>query len=97
MKETRDSITDVWGERTAYIKDWPERVDERVAEVPVKWVQSACVLCSNGCGCDIGVNERCSNGYKGSNPIASGNQTPVVLGADDCSGTCHFPFAHASA
>ncbi|MDT5270129.1 MAG: hypothetical protein QOH49_2315, partial [Acidobacteriota bacterium] len=59
MKETRDSIADVWGERRAYIKDWPEQVDERVAETAEKWVQSACVLCSNGCGCDIGVkNER---------------------------------------
>jgi ferredoxin-nitrate reductase len=57
MKETRDSIADVWGERTAYLKDWPERVDERVAEEPDKWVQSACVLCSNGCACDIGVKD----------------------------------------
>jgi ferredoxin-nitrate reductase len=65
MKETRDSIADVWGERTAYIKDWPERVDERVAEEPEKWVQSACVLCSNGCACDIGVKDGRIVGVRG--------------------------------
>ena len=65
MEETRDSISDVWGERTAYLKDWPERVDERVAEEPEKWVQSACVLCSNGCGCDIGVRDGRIVGVRG--------------------------------
>src|SRR5690348_16085339 len=55
MYETRDSIRDVWGARTPYYDAWPERVDARVAEEPDEWVQSACVLCSNGCALDIGV------------------------------------------
>ncbi len=55
-EETRDSITDVWGERIPHTgNQWSERVDERVLEEPEKWVQSACVLCSNGCALDIGV------------------------------------------
>ncbi|PIG87663.1 periplasmic nitrate reductase [Aspergillus arachidicola] len=29
----------------------------RVLDTPDKWVQSACVLCSNGCGLDIGVKD----------------------------------------
>ncbi|MFL6230839.1 MAG: molybdopterin oxidoreductase family protein [Pyrinomonadaceae bacterium] len=56
MKETRDSINDVWGERTPHEDGkWPARVDERTVEKPERWVQSACVLCSNGCALDIGV------------------------------------------
>ena len=31
------------------------RVDERVSETPERWVRGTCVLCSNGCGLDIGV------------------------------------------
>ena len=37
---------------------WPVRVDERTTEKPERWVQSCCVLCSNGCGLDIGVEGR---------------------------------------
>ena len=55
-----DRITDIWGERTPHARGtvWPARVDlhleQGVAEVDVdRWVQSACLLCSNGCGCDI--------------------------------------------
>src|SRR4051794_7325333 len=55
MGETRDSIADVWGQRTPYYDAWPVRVDERTLEEPEQWVQSACVLCSNGCALDIGV------------------------------------------
>ena len=55
MQETRDSILDIWGERQRYVGHWPERVDARTLEEPDQWVQSACVLCSNGCGLDIGV------------------------------------------
>jgi len=48
---------DVWGKRTPFGagEDWPARVDEYAVEEPERWVQSACVLCSNGCGLDIGV------------------------------------------
>jgi ferredoxin-nitrate reductase len=57
-----DRIADIWGERTPFGRDerWPERVDTHlapgVAEGDVdRWVQSACVLCSNGCGLDVAV------------------------------------------
>ena len=53
--ETRDSIADIWGERTPYQGEWPARVDVRTLEEPDHWVRSACVLCSNGCGLDVGV------------------------------------------
>jgi predicted molibdopterin-dependent oxidoreductase YjgC len=58
MRETHDSITDIWGERTPHQHGmWPVRVDERTTEEPEHWVQSACVLCSNGCALDIGVRD----------------------------------------
>lgn len=56
-----DRVADIWGERTPYAMGsrWPARVDqfldEGVAEHEVSWVQSACVLCSNGCGMDVAV------------------------------------------
>jgi ferredoxin-nitrate reductase len=57
MSESRDSVADIWGSRTPFRGEgnWPDRVDHRTAEEPDRWVQSACVLCSNGCGVDIGV------------------------------------------
>jgi len=67
MPESRDSIEDIWGDRTSYIGEgfWPERRDERISEKPDRWVQSACVLCSNGCGCDIGVKDGRIVGVRG--------------------------------
>ncbi len=65
MHETRDSIADVWGPRTPYSDGWPIRVDERTLEEPDHWVQSACVLCSNGCGLDIGVKDGRIVGVRG--------------------------------
>ncbi len=65
MQETRDSITDIWGARTPYRSEWPTRVDERVTETPDHWVQAACVLCSNGCGMDIGVKDGRIVGVRG--------------------------------
>src|SRR3954468_24696043 len=58
-RTTRDAATDICGQRTPYRGegDWPLRVDERTLEDPEHWIQSACVLCSNGCGLDIGVNK----------------------------------------
>jgi anaerobic selenocysteine-containing dehydrogenase len=57
-----DRVTDVWGPRAPFGRGghWPVRVDQVLAagvtESDVeRWVQSACVLCSNGCGCDIAV------------------------------------------
>src|SRR5829696_9329887 len=66
-----DRIDDVWGARTPHAagSPWPRRVDEYLADdVPaerVDWVQSACVLCSNGCGLDIGVHDGRIVGVRG--------------------------------
>jgi anaerobic selenocysteine-containing dehydrogenase len=65
-RETRDSIADVWGERTPHVGgEWSARVDERTLEEPERWVQSACVLCSNGCAMDIGVRDGRIVGVRG--------------------------------
>ncbi len=65
MQESRDSIKDIWGERTPHFREWPVRVDQRIEVEPDKWVQSACVLCSNGCGMDIGVKDGRIVGVRG--------------------------------
>jgi ferredoxin-nitrate reductase len=62
---SRDSIQDVWGPRTPYFESWPDRQDQRVLEEPDHWVQSACVLCSTGCGLDIGVKDGKIVGVRG--------------------------------
>jgi ferredoxin-nitrate reductase len=62
---SRNSIEDIWGPRTPYFNQWPVRVDEHITEEPDKWVQSACVLCSNGCGIDIGVKNNKIVGVRG--------------------------------
>jgi ferredoxin-nitrate reductase len=65
LRQSRDSITDIWGPRTPYQGDWPERIDERLLEQPDQWIQSACVLCSNGCAMDIGVKNGRIVGVRG--------------------------------
>ncbi|WP_019143074.1 molybdopterin oxidoreductase family protein [Noviherbaspirillum massiliense] len=67
MLTTRDSISNIWGDRTPFEGEnqWPVRVDQRTLEEPDRWVQSACVLCSNGCGCDIGVKDGRIVGVRG--------------------------------
>src|SRR5215218_1843654 len=67
-----DRIADIHGERTPHARGtvWPARVDEHleegVTEADVdRWVQSACVLCSNGCGCDIAVKDGRMVGIRG--------------------------------
>lgn len=66
MKQTRNSIENIWGERTPHKKnEWPVRIDEYYEEKPDKWVQSACMLCSNGCGIDIGVKDGRIVGVRG--------------------------------
>jgi len=65
MQASRDSITDIWGERTPYSGQWPVRVDQCTSEEPDTWVQSACILCSNGCGIDIGVKNGRIVGVRG--------------------------------
>ena len=65
-RASRDAIEDIYGPRCPTVDaHWPERVDERVMEQPDKWVQSACVLCSNGCACDIGVKNGVIVGVRG--------------------------------
>lgn len=65
--ETRNSINDIWGERTPHGpgQAWPVRVDERVSDTPGHWVRGTCVLCSNGCGLDIGVKDGKIVGVRG--------------------------------
>ncbi len=63
--ESRDSIRNIWGERTPYVKRWPERVDHRTLEEPTEWVPSACILCSNGCGLEIGTKNGRIVGVRG--------------------------------
>ena len=65
--ESRNSVADIWGERTPYAGEecWPVRVDQRTLDTPERWVQSACLLCSNGCGCDIGVKDGRIVGVRG--------------------------------
>jgi len=65
MAETRDSLADIWGPRTPYLGAWPARVDERTLDEPDRWVQSCCMLGSNGCGLDIGVKDGLMVGVRG--------------------------------
>src|SRR4051812_29999923 len=63
--ERHERIADVWGPRTPYVEDWPARVDEHVEAQPECWVQSCCVLCSNGCALDVGVKDGRIVGVRG--------------------------------
>ena len=65
MQQTRDSIHDIWGERTPFQGEWPERIDQRIVEEPDHWVQSCCTLCSNGCAMDVGVKGNKIVGVRG--------------------------------
>ncbi|MEU7474862.1 nitrate reductase [Lentzea sp. NPDC042327] len=65
-------IDDIWGPRTPHARDarWPVRVDLELADGVTesnvdRWVPSACVLCSNGCGCDIAVKDGRMVGVRG--------------------------------
>ena len=67
-----DRIADIWGERTPFARGehWPVRVDQKLADGVLetdidRWVQSACVLCSNGCACDIAVKDERMVGIRG--------------------------------
>ncbi|MBV9890922.1 MAG: molybdopterin-dependent oxidoreductase [Rhizobacter sp.] len=67
MTASRDSIKDIWGARTPHVAsgEWPVRVDERCDDAPDRWVQAGCMLCSNGCGCDIAVKDGRIVGVRG--------------------------------
>lgn len=61
---------DVWGRRLPYAPGeyWPERVDQHLLvpeEKIERWVVSACVLCSVGCGIDIAVADGKMVGVRG--------------------------------
>ena len=65
-------IEDIWGERAPIGPGdpWPSRVDTYlqpgVGEADVdRWVPSACVLCSNGCGLEIAVKDDRMVGVRG--------------------------------
>jgi ferredoxin-nitrate reductase len=67
-----DRTADIWGGRTPFAAGgvWPIRVDQMLAdgvreEDVERWVQSACVLCSNGCGLDIAVADGRIVGVRG--------------------------------
>jgi anaerobic selenocysteine-containing dehydrogenase len=68
---TVDRIADVWGQRTPYGagEAWPVRVDahllQGVGDDSVTWTRSACVLCSQGCGLDIAVQDGRIVGVRG--------------------------------
>ncbi|WP_424354659.1 molybdopterin oxidoreductase family protein [Methanobacterium sp. MBAC-LM] len=65
VRQTHDSIKEVWGKRTPHNGEWPVRKDERILEEPDEWIQSACLLCSNDCGLDIGVKDGKIVGVRG--------------------------------
>ncbi|GLZ29162.1 molybdopterin oxidoreductase [Lentzea sp. NBRC 105346] len=67
-----DRIADIWGPRTPHTPGaaWPVRVDQHLEEGLTesdvdRWVQSACVLCSNGCACDVAVKDGRMVGVRG--------------------------------
>jgi anaerobic selenocysteine-containing dehydrogenase len=86
---TRDSIQDIWGERTPHHGSWPIRVDERTAGAADHWVQSVCVLCSNGCGLDIGVSAGKIVGVRGraTDRVNHGRLGPKGLHAWEANGS----------
>ncbi|OJD24436.1 hypothetical protein ACJ73_04203 [Blastomyces percursus] len=85
--ESRDSIKDIWGARTPYKHGWPQRC---ITETLDKWVQSACVLCSNGCELDIGVKDGKVVGVRGrvSDRVNIGRLGPKGLNADGNTRLC---------
>lgn len=69
---TEERIADIWGPRTPHGAGtvWPTRVDEYfldgVADNDVeRWVRGACLLCSNGCGLEVGVADGRMVGVRG--------------------------------
>ncbi|WP_328470173.1 molybdopterin oxidoreductase family protein [Actinoplanes sp. NBC_00393] len=83
-----DRISDIWGTRNPHSRGttWPARVDlhldEGLTEAQVdRWVPSACVLCSNGCGCEIAVKDGRMVGVRGraDDPVNGGRLGPKGL------------------
>jgi ferredoxin-nitrate reductase len=68
----QDRIANPWGARTPHPRSssWPTRTDQHLADGVEaqdveRWVQSACVLCANGCGLDIAVKDGRIVGVRG--------------------------------
>jgi ferredoxin-nitrate reductase len=83
-----DRIADIWGTRTPFDRggQWPVRVDTALAQGLTaagvdRWVPSACVLCSNGCGCEIAVKDGHMVGIRGraEDPVNRGRLGPKGL------------------
>ena len=54
--QSRDSIADIWGPRTPHDgRSGRSGWTSGRRPMPERWVPSVCVLCSTGCGLDIGV------------------------------------------
>ncbi|HTM90768.1 MAG TPA: hypothetical protein VL095_00010 [Flavisolibacter sp.] len=49
-----------------------------IMKKPDKWVQSACLLCSNGCGMDTGVKDGRITGVRGCEQPTAQNPGNVV-------------------
>jgi anaerobic selenocysteine-containing dehydrogenase len=67
-----DRVADVWGPATPHAQGtaWPVRVDQWLTDGLSagdvdRWVPSACLLCSNGCGCEIAVKDETMVGIRG--------------------------------
>ncbi|GAB2584642.1 molybdopterin oxidoreductase [Paractinoplanes abujensis] len=65
-------MADIWGAGMPHARGtvWPARVDQHLADGVTedqvdRWVGSACLLCSNGCGCDIAVKDGRMVGIRG--------------------------------
>ena len=58
----------------------PPRVDVNlsISGEPDSWVHPACILCSNGCGIDIGVKDGAIVGVRGrvDHPVSFGHLGP---------------------
>jgi anaerobic selenocysteine-containing dehydrogenase len=83
MSQSRNSISDIWGQRQPFEgeNNWTPRVDQNFAEPVDRWVQSCCVLCTNGCGLDIAVKDNQIVGVRGraDDPISRGRLGPKGL------------------
>jgi ferredoxin-nitrate reductase len=72
MAGESDRIAHPWGARTPFatMTRWPDRTDVQL-ETGIepddvdRWVTSACVLCSNGCGLDVAVKDDRVVGVRG--------------------------------
>lgn len=69
---TGNRISDIWGARRPFAggTSWPVRADsflrDGIAESDVeKWVRSACLMCSNGCGIEFAVAQGRIVGIRG--------------------------------